>query len=371
MRFKDLFHVLKQNLGGDKNIPDFFREFIGTITQVPESEWGGPKDPTLRLKDGSINTYCKTEPSRKFARSLAPLDTGNLLEFIDKQPLDVRMDIVCDLQPYALGEELTDDNIACKVADFIEQIIDNLAKGIHPSNADKIQAASLSWASRYGNYLLHEEEYNCPFPGCGKELCNISGTNRLDNFNVCLIDKQGPVEVSNMIALCPSCFAEYLDEQCSVSSEEMLNIKNTLKEHQKSKKIANATSFNEGMARAIRKISQISINDLKESKFDPKKLTDKIDAQLSYPLYKTVSDNIFDYYNILTKVMVGLDKRGKINYDSIQFKIGGLYSDLKETGRSQIAIFDEMVERLHKATLEDRLYCQILVSFFIQKCEVF
>ena len=69
--------------------------------------------------------------------------------------------------------------------------------------------------------------------------------------------------------------------------------------------------------------------------------------------------------------MVNLDKRGEIDYDEIQDQMKALYRRLKKTKKSREEIFNEIVEKIHRVTLQEALYCQIVVSYFIQSCEVF
>ena len=56
--------------------------------------------------------------------------------------------------------------------------------------------------------------------------------------------------------------------------------------------------------------------------------------------------------------MTNLDKRGEIDYDEIQDQIHAMYKKLSKARKSRI-------------TLQDEVYCQIVVSYFIQSCEVF
>ena len=47
------------------------------------------------------------------------------------------------------------------------------------------------------------------------------------------------------------------------------------------------------------------------------------------------------------------------------------YVNLSEMGLSQNEIFEKMVDWLQDATHEDRGSCGVIISYFIQKCEVF
>ena len=73
----------------------------------------------------------------------------------------------------------------------------------------------------------------------------------------------------------------------------------------------------------------------------------------------------------IKEIMMNLDKRGEIDYDEIQDQIHAFYKRLKKANKSRLETFNEIVGKIHRVTLQDDLYCQIVVSYFVQSCEVF
>ena len=69
--------------------------------------------------------------------------------------------------------------------------------------------------------------------------------------------------------------------------------------------------------------------------------------------------------------MINADKRGQIDYDEVQNQMRAIYKRLKKAKKSNVEIFNEIAEKIHKVSLQEEIYCQIIVSYFIQKCEVF
>ena len=43
----------------------------------------------------------------------------------------------------------------------------------------------------------------------------------------------------------------------------------------------------------------------------------------------------------------------------------------KKANKSKLEIFTEISDKIHRVTLQDDIFCQIVVSYFIQSCEVF
>ena len=69
--------------------------------------------------------------------------------------------------------------------------------------------------------------------------------------------------------------------------------------------------------------------------------------------------------------MVSLDKRGEIDFEEIQNQMKAIYRRLNKANKSKMDIYREITEKVHRVTLQDDIYCQIVVSYFIQSCEVF
>jgi hypothetical protein len=69
--------------------------------------------------------------------------------------------------------------------------------------------------------------------------------------------------------------------------------------------------------------------------------------------------------------MINLDKSGEIDYDEIQDQIHALYKKLKKANKPRLEIFNEIADKIHRVTLQDAIFCQIVVSYFVQSCEVF
>lgn len=69
--------------------------------------------------------------------------------------------------------------------------------------------------------------------------------------------------------------------------------------------------------------------------------------------------------------MTNADKRGEIDYDEVQDQIHAMYKKLKKAKKSKVDIFNEIVQKIHKVSLMDEILCQIVVSYFVQSCEVF
>ena len=71
MEFKTFFSTLKNRISNGCDVPEFFRDLIAMITDVPEEQWGTKLDPaTKKISDNTIRTYAKRKIPKKFAQQI-------------------------------------------------------------------------------------------------------------------------------------------------------------------------------------------------------------------------------------------------------------------------------------------------------------
>lgn len=121
----------------------------------------------------------------------------------------------------------------------------------------------------------------------------------------------------------------------------------------------------------ISRIPKLSEKELAAVSFDPKELQQKLKPSENMALYITVKTYVATYYVKLREIMMNADKRGSIDYDEVQDQMRAIYKRMKKTKKSNAEIFNEIAQKIHKVSLQEDIYCQIVVSYFIQSCEVF
>lgn len=69
-------------------------------------------------------------------------------------------------------------------------------------------------------------------------------------------------------------------------------------------------------------------------------------------LYQMVKNQVIDNYLTIQKIIVNIEKQGKIDYDEIQKQMRSMYKKLKAAKHNNLVIFNTIVEKLHKAPLQ-------------------
>lgn len=373
VEFKDFFSMMKNRISDGADVPEFFRDLVAMITDVSEDEWGTTKDPSTRLtKESTLRSYAKRGLSKKFAQSIVyRLSPETFIESLESRPQGTLDLLAFDYSVY--DQSVTSENVAEKLAACFVEIIQKAA-GLVPKTAVERQRAmqlALDLKQRYGDYLLDEAGGCCPFPGCGRSLTVADNGALKTVFEVALIDREKEPTVGNLLALCPMCHATYSMDGSKKTLKELQSVKKLLVARKQSARLLDDMPLERGIIGVITKIKRLNEEDFLDPSLDPKDIRSKLDPKENYPLYATVKGYVDTYYVTLKGIIVSADKRGLIDYDETQDQMRAFYKRLKKAKKTKLEIFNEISEKVHKVSLQEDFYCQIVVAYFIAKCEVF
>lgn len=372
MDFKTFYSILFNRISDTLSSGEFVRDLIAMITTVPEEEWGLKKDPSNRVSSKTYENFAKRGINKTTCKAIVyRLSSENFIENLNTRPKATLELLANDFLPY--GSTADKDNIASIIADIFIQIIRTTA-GL--TSADKLEEqkqlqSSSDLKSKYGKHLLKECDSHCAMPGCGKLLYVSNGTNISDVYEVTRIDKSKDASIDNLIALCPQCFATYQLDSSAKTVRNLKASKRSLSIQMESMIELSTIELEKGLTNVITNIRKLKQQDFSTLSMDPKEINEKIDPNKSFALYNQVYMTVMTYFVKIKEIMESLDKRKIIDYEELQHQIKSAYKKLKSGKKSESEIFYSLSEKLHKVTLQDILYCQAIVCYFIQSCEVF
>ena len=372
MNFKTFQSMLNKRISDGYDVPMFVKELISMITDLPEEEWGTKKDPSEKVKPETYRNFAKRGISKKVAKTICyRLTPENFIESLQERPHHVRELLAQDLLPY--NPTATAENVAELLANIFVEIIRTTTGLVEPDTLEqqKQLQASASLKTQYGKYLLQECDSHCVMNGCSKPLILSNGNSISNVYEVSLVDKIKKPTVDNLIALCPQCFATYQMDNDKSLVKLLKARKKSLSNHMESVNLLSSSELEKGLTDVITSITKLKQKDLVTSTLDPKEIKDKIDPNKDLHLYLMVTQQVTTYYVKLQEILKNLDKRKVIDYEDLQLQMRSIYKKLKKANKSDMEIFDEISNKIHKSTMQTPLYCQIVVSYFIQKCEVF
>lgn len=372
MDFKTFYSILFNRISDTLSSGEFVRDLIAMITTVPEEEWGLKKDPSNRVSLKTYENFAKRGINKTTCKAIVyRLSPENFIESLNARPKATLELLANDFLPYE--STAGKDNIASIMADIFIDIIRTTA-GL--TSVDKLEEqkqlqSSSDLKSKYGKYLLKECDSHCAMPCCGKLLYVSNGTNLSDVYEVTRIDKSKDASIDNLIALCPQCFATYQLDSSTKTVRNLNASKRSLSIQMESMIELSTIELEKGLTNVITNIRKLKQQDFSALSMDPREINEKIDSNKSFALYNQVYMTVMTYFIKIKEIMESLDKRKIIDYEELQHQMKSAYKKLKSGKKSESEIFYSLSEKLHKVTLQDILYCQAIVCYFIQSCEVF
>lgn len=234
--------------------------------------------------------------------------------------------------------------------------------------------------------LLAEASYECPL--CHKKLVDtIKGqaikryritqifpdnldANTADSFNdVCPAPKRLD-SPENLIALDEECSDRYLLSPILEEYKKLREIKEMIARNFAAKSAVNAIQLEEDIRTVLDALSQIrDASELVQLEYDALHIEEKFTPE-NFILKNETQVQVVMYYRYIEKVFSESDA----DFDTIaaEIKIGS--QKLERAGLSQadvIAQLSEWIRNKAGLSVNQQLACNIVVSFFIQNCEVF
>lgn len=308
------------------------------------------------------------------------LDSQYFEEFIDTETDDTIKGL-CD----AFADEcpeINNENFKKKIAERFKEIICNAATTkrkrkktteLVPQSQETtvVATTSPSIKEQYGALLVAEERSVCPNDGCSTPLFVNVGGKLGANYEVTFIDPSvSETRMENLIALCPACYSKYITGRTDEQVQRLLHIKKSLVDDYEAKETVSMQKVEDGIRKVLEKIPKMQVPANIDLNYNPVTLRQKIAAD-NLMLYLKAKTNVNVYYSAVQDVFTELSAERVLRYKSFCLQVRMTYVNLSEMGLSQDEIFEKMVDWLQDATHENRSSCEVIISYFIQKCEVF
>ena len=176
----------------------------------------------------------------------------------------------------------------------------------------------------------------------------------------------------NLIALCRDCHKIFDNPRTVEGYREMVSIKRELQRLSKLKNGWFRNSIDEELNEVIGTLASYSGEALEELSFKAIKVDSKSDGTLEVLVKLKITNNIMYFYPKIKSKFSELDKRTPYTSDTIYSQVKTYYIKLKKEGFNQTQIFSALVEWLNEITdCNNVVVSEILVSFFVQNCEVY
>ena len=225
---------------------------------------------------------------------------------------------------------------------------------------------------KYGVHLLAEARQLCPYDRCFKPLYQAKEDKSAFDYSVVQINPRLKRDTAdNLIALCPECARKYMFSLTPEKVERLEDIKLKLTSLMEALESMSEEKIVAGVERVLQKIAAIPFDQVLELKYDPAQVIKKMDKS-DPALYIEIHGLAGRYYPDVEGIFKQMEAENLCDYDKFCYQMKFQYKALAGQGTlSQREIYDGLSEWVHETTHEDMSFCKVVVSFFVQKCEVF
>ena len=230
-----------------------------------------------------------------------------------------------------------------------------------------------------------EVEGLCPL--CGKNLIISGKTKYVKKYEIAhiypcnptvrdlsaLSNIEPPIDIedfSNKIALCRDCHKIYDDDKTKERYMELKMIKERLLSKNSIRSIIGIYPLEEDINDILTKLLLVKDNDLETFDLNIKALKIKEKIEDKYTLLRrSIEGNVTKYYSFVQK---SLKEMGADMFDNMAIQIKSFCKKCESLSRDKEVVFDQIVEWvMRKSKNDNKIASEIVVSFFVQNCEVF
>lgn len=106
--------------------------------------------------------------------------------------------------------------------------------------------------------------------------------------------------------------------------------------------------------------------------YDPKRVADKFDPTLPFPVRQKIKNAVSDYYQVVRREFMRIEQDTPTASQLIYTQVKAFYLKQKGLGYPQSQIFSNIVDWIKRKAGSDSVEAaEIVASFFVQNCEVF
>jgi len=219
--------------------------------------------------------------------------------------------------------------------------------------------------------LFIEAKGYCPHDNCGEPLFFTKNRKTIERYKATQIRSDVSSDLfENLIALCPKCHDEYNLSSTPDEVQRLYDIKDSLMREALALEVASEIKIEADIDNILRKIATVPQDELIPLNYEPVMVIKKIRKDNSLLLRKALF-NITTYFNYVKDISQQLSKEGVLRFDTFATQVKLCYLKQSDKGLSQQEIYDALVEWLKTTTNGNRDACDVVISYFVQNCEVF
>ena len=368
---------------------------IQLLDSIVDYDEDPDENPVHKYSPDTLGDYLAKAPFRKFAQKIRyHLDESKFAAVVAGAPPDAQEEARKELAPH-LSSTLTHEfPEAC--AKLFADVIASEAEGGMLSEATETTPAMLPLEIRYDeqsdvDLLKLEAKMRCLF--CGKKMDRFtkqeivpSVSNYKERRKIAELLKDSlPADkvpdlnngydthsASNICLMHIECAASYRANFSPSTCADLYVKKISLMENNALQEQLDSLEIDAELYELLDSLdSLVDPNAVAELQYKPSRVANKIETE-NFTLGMQVTDQITRYYGFLKDELSQRDGLNGFDFTELALSMRRCFNLMAQAGKKQTEIYSAMAIWVMDATSSTSLpACEILVSFFIQNCEVF
>lgn len=295
--------------------------------------------------------------------------------------------IISRLNPYTYHEKFKELKDAIDYDSELSKNTKSLLNDLYISDEEEFLFEAFLFAINRPN-KKHEEddvvedinlllEFDCRCPNCNELLIQPLLGATYKNYDVFSIfsDKDDQVELE--IPLCQSCYKKLTLLKDKNIEDKLIKIKENALFNKEIRQQINNIDITDQIVSVLENLKSIDESELeKDTPLSLSALTinEKIPVETSFLLNQIVTSNVVRYYIFIKEQFAAMDNTQVDRFTLIATTVRLTYLNLAKSKYSFEQIFESLSNWLLSKTCISKEYlpsCMIIISFFVQNCEVF
>ena len=184
---------------------------------------------------------------------------------------------------------------------------------------------------------------------------------------------ESPEHLDNIILLCSNCHDEFDKPRTVENYMRLYNIKKQIIKNRNAKKYYFKHTIEDEIFTILKVLHEIDIfSDVEKLSYNALKIKSKANKTMSHAILRIIENNVVEYYSIIDSCLKEIERDNSGITDLMASSIKRCYRQYAQLQYNQDEVFEYMSDWLDNKT--QHIYphtTQILISYYVQKCEVF
>jgi len=178
--------------------------------------------------------------------------------------------------------------------------------------------------------------------------------------------------IKNIIWLCPNCHEKFDKPRTLDGYNNLMRIKKQLLQKREIQEEFNSYQIEEEIKKVLNILAD---EECSEEEFilvyDPKTIDNKLDNTIQSLTKRKIKRDVRDFFYIVKREFQNIDSIKANKATLIATQIKSFYLKARDKNANQEDVFNYLVEWLNKKTNISKDASSIVISYFVQNCEVF